>query len=126
LKNMHAVKQASINLIVYNKYFKNNNPLPIFIFCPESYEKENAINARMFSHAFGIPEDPATGSANGCLAAYLTYHRYFGSNTVDITVEQGYEIGRKSIIHLRSTLENNTYNIEVGGKVIAVAEGMLL
>ncbi|MGC8770827.1 MAG: PhzF family phenazine biosynthesis protein [Brevinematia bacterium] len=126
LKNINSVKKASTNLILYKKYFKDKKPLPIFIFCPETYEKENKVNCRLFADVFGVPEDPATGSANGCLAAYLAHYKYFGSNKVDITVEQGYEINRKSILHLRSNLESNKYNIEVGGKVIKVSEGLLL
>ena len=43
----------------------------------------------MFADYYGVPEDPATGSANGCLAAYLTHHRYFGTDRIDIRVEQG-------------------------------------
>gem|GEM_PF-6473047 len=45
---------------------------------------------------------------NGCLAAYLAHHKYFGISKVDITVEQGYEIGRKSILHIRSDLQDYT------------------
>jgi trans-2,3-dihydro-3-hydroxyanthranilate isomerase len=80
----------------------------------------------MFADAFGIPEDPATGSANGCLAAYLTKYKYFGTSQIDIRVEQGFEIGRESILHLRCSHENEHFNSIVGGKVIKIAEGMLV
>ena len=52
----------------------------------------------MFAPGLGVSEDPATGSANGCLAGYLVEHRYFGTDYIDVQVEQGYEIGRPSLL----------------------------
>lgn len=126
LKNLAAVKKASLNFQYYVKYFEDSEPLPVFLFCPETYEKENSINCRMFAEFFDIPEDPATGSANGCLAAYIVKHEYFDSQKTNISVEQGYEIDRKSILHLKANLTNGLYNIEVGGSVIKTAEGELI
>src|SRR5574344_1842553 len=77
----------------------------------------------MFADTLGIPEDPATGSANGCFAAYLSKHEILGSKNINVKVEQGYEINRKSILHLRTQYESKKYNIEVGRKVIKIAEG---
>ena len=74
----------------------------IFVFCPETYAQDNQINARLFAPAYGIPEDPATGSANSCLAAYLVKHRYFNADTIDVKVEQGYEIDRPSRLYLKA------------------------
>ncbi len=125
LKTLSAVKIASLNFPLYVRYFTGKEPLPVFIFCPETYEKENSINCRMFAEFFDIPEDPATGSANGCLAAWIVKHKYFGSNQIRVSVEQGYEIDRKSILYIKANLENGLYNIEVGGSVIKSAEGEL-
>ena len=38
------------------------------VFSPEAYHSENDLNVRDFADYYGIPEDAATGSANGCLA----------------------------------------------------------
>jgi len=126
LKKLRSIKAASTNLNTYNEYFKGREPKPLFLFCPETYEKTNQLNCRMFADIFGIPEDPATGSANGCLAAYLVKHRYFNSDAVNIKVEQGFEIGRKSILCLQSSMKNGKIDINVGGKVIKIAEGKLI
>jgi trans-2,3-dihydro-3-hydroxyanthranilate isomerase len=80
----------------------------------------------MFDDYHGIPEDPATGSANGCLAAYLVKHRYFGSVEVDLRVEQGYEIGRPSLLLLKAKEARGVIDVNVGGRVIPVAKGELL
>jgi trans-2,3-dihydro-3-hydroxyanthranilate isomerase len=71
-------------------------------------------------------EDPATGSANCCLAAWLSRHRYFGSAAVDVRVEQGYEMGRPSLLRLRAVPEGDGIAVEVGGRVFPVAEGTLV
>jgi trans-2,3-dihydro-3-hydroxyanthranilate isomerase len=77
----------------------------------------------MFAHYLGIPEDPATGSANGCFAAYLSQHRYGGSSSVDVRVEQGYEIGRPSLLLLKAQPTDESISVQVGGKVVMVAQG---
>lgn len=126
VNDLRTLRNASVDPVKYGEYFAGKDPRPVFIFSPETYEQENSISCRMFADAFGIPEDPATGSANGCLAAYLSRYRYCGSSAVDISVEQGYELGRKSILHIRAGLEGDTYGIEVGGRVVKTAEGMLV
>jgi trans-2,3-dihydro-3-hydroxyanthranilate isomerase len=68
---------------------------------------------------------PATGSANGCLAACLSHYQYFGSQTIDIQVDQRYEMGRPSTLYLRTSLKEGKINVEVGGQVVPVAEGIL-
>ncbi|GAI65313.1 unnamed protein product, partial [marine sediment metagenome] len=64
--------------------------------------------------------------ANGCLAAYLVKHEYFGKKKIDIRVEQGYEMGRESLLLLRGEEKEGKYFIAVGGKAIIVAKGKLL
>jgi trans-2,3-dihydro-3-hydroxyanthranilate isomerase len=69
--------------------------------------------------------DPATGSANGCLAGYLAHHRYFGGDEIDVTVDQGFEIGRPSLLMLEARPVGEAIQVRVGGAVVMVAEGKL-
>lgn len=94
-----------------------------FLFCAGGYNLEQQIQARMFAAALGVTEDPATGSANGCLAAYLAEYEYFGPGPVDVSVGQGYEIARPSQLYLQSEKLSDEFLIRVGGKVRLVAEG---
>jgi trans-2,3-dihydro-3-hydroxyanthranilate isomerase len=80
----------------------------------------------MFADDLGVPEDPATGSAAGCLAGYLAEHRYFGTDPVDVRVEQGYEIKRPSLLYLRAETKGGETTVHVGGKVQMVARGKLV
>ncbi len=124
LKNLDAVKRARIvRGAEYYDLIKDTEAKAVFIFCPETYSDENDLNARMFADYYGVPEDPATGSANGCLNAWLVKHRYFGESKIDVRVEQGYEIGRPSLLYLKGEEIEGKIHVNVGGKVVTVAKG---
>jgi len=123
LKSREAVKRCRVNTEGYEELMKSSSSKGILVFCPEPYERKNDFNARMFAPGVGVTEDPATGSANGCLAAYLVKHRYLGKPAVNVRVEQGYEIGRPSLLHLRASERPGVIDVRVGGKVAMVAMG---
>ncbi len=123
LKRLEALIKARINNEIYFDYIKNTASKGILIFCPEAHEKGNDISVRVFVDYFGVPEDPATGSGNGCLAGYLVKHRYFGKDSINIRSEQGYEIGRPSLLLLNAEQQGEEINISVGGKSVIVAHG---
>ncbi len=126
LVDLDAVRACLIDQVGYRNLIDQAEAKSVFVFCAETYLPKNHLNSRMFDDYHGIAEDPATGSANGCLAAYLVKHRYFGSEQVDVRVEQGYEIGRPSLLLLKAKEERGLININVGGKVIPVAKGELI
>ena len=126
LKTLNAVKVAVVQRERYNELIKKTEAKTILIFCPETYSHDNHLNVRFFADYFGVPEDPATGSANGCLAGYLVKHRYFGKDKIDLQVEQGYEIGRPSRLYLKAEEGKTGIDVFVGGKVFMVAKGELL
>lgn len=126
IKNLDAVKRAQIDKARYNRLIQTTQAKALLLFCPETYNKENDLNVRFFADYYGVPEDPATGSANGCLAAYLVKHHYFEKKQIDIRVEQGTEIGRPSLLYLRAEKMDGGIVVNVGGKVIIVAQGELV
>ena len=123
LKTMQAVKSMMIDQRKYWELVENLEAKDIMVFSPETYNRDHQLNARVFPLCHGIPEDPATGSANGCLAGYLVRSRYFDNDKIDICVEQGYEIGRPSKLYLKAEQDGDNININVGGKVQMVARG---
>ncbi|UCC20151.1 MAG: PhzF family phenazine biosynthesis protein [Promethearchaeota archaeon] len=126
LKNLNALKAAKVDVEKCMDLMEKIEAKSILIFCPETRNKGNELSVRVFAHYHGIPEDPATGSGNGCLAAYLVKHDYFNKNSIDIKVEQGYEVGRPSLLHLRAERnDGGTIRVSVGGKVILTAIGEL-
>ena len=125
LKTLDALKRAQVEREKFFDFVENTNAKSILIFCPEARKKGNHLSVRVFTEVPGL-EDPATGSGNGCLAAYLVHHQYFGKSSVDIRVEQGYEIGRPSLLLLRSEEKEGQISVSVGGKAYIVAKGELL
>lgn len=97
----------------------------VLVFTPESREPGNDLHVRVFVPSLGVPEDPATGSANGCLAGYLSRHRVLGSAEVEARAEQGWEIGRPSLLRLRARPRGDGILVRVGGRVRRVAVGRL-
>lgn len=126
LKNLDAVQRATPIRDRYMGLVENLDAKALFVFCPETYAREHDLNARMFGDYYGVPEDPATGSANGCLAGYLVKHRYFAAAEIDVQVEQGYEIKRPSLLYLQAGQRENEIEVNVGGRVIKVAEGVFV
>ncbi|MEG4250716.1 PhzF family phenazine biosynthesis protein [Microcoleus sp. Pol10D4] len=123
LKTLASLKKTQVNLDKYFELVDTMEAKEILIFCPETYSDLNDLNVRVFAHSLGIPEDPATGSANGCLAGYLVEHDYYGEAKIDVRVEQGYEIDRPSLLLLQAAKNEGEITVLVGGKVVMVAKG---
>ena len=123
LKNITALKKAKIEKEKYFDLIKSTVAKGILVFCPETHEPQNNISVRVFVDYYGVPEDPATGSGNGCLAGYLVKYLYFGKDAINIRSEQGYEIGRPSLLLLKAEQSGENINISVGGKSFIVAQG---
>lgn len=123
LKTLKANQRININRDEYFRLIYKTEAKSILTFCPETYDKANQLNVRVFDYYYGIPEDPATGSGNGCLAGYLLKHNYFGKNEISLKTEQGMEIGRPSQLFLKGYMNNSEIEINVGGHVILMAQG---
>jgi trans-2,3-dihydro-3-hydroxyanthranilate isomerase len=123
---MAALKKANVDKEKYFNMIKDTVAKGILVFCPETHEPQNNISVRVFVDYYGVPEDPATGSGNGCLAGYMVKYRYFGKDTINIRSEQGYEIGRPSLLLLKAEQSSEFINISVGGKSVIVAQGKFI
>jgi len=126
LNGLAAVRQARLNPNRYPEGTGRARTGAVLCFSRETYDPENQLHVRVFADHYGVPEDPATGSANGCLAAYLLRHGYFGPGVVTARVEQGYEIGRPSLLRLNAEDDDGVITVRVGGRVIPVARGELV
>ena len=126
LKSLVHLKKAKVDFEKFMRLVGSIEAKAPLIFCPEAREGKNDLSVRVFVDYYGIPEDPATGSANGCLAGYLAKHRYFGQNRIDVRVEQGHEIGRPSLLYLKAEEKADAIDVFVGGKTMMVARGKLV
>jgi trans-2,3-dihydro-3-hydroxyanthranilate isomerase len=84
------------------------------------------IRARMFAPLDGVPEDPATGSANCALAALLTQHRSEPDGAFRWRIAQGVEMGRPSILEARTEKRAGAVvGVWIGGASVLVSEGFI-
>ena len=125
LKKLDSLKRIQVVLDKYYNLINNTWAKPILVFCPESHTGMNDVSVRMFADYYGVSEDPATGSGNGCLAAYLIKNRYWGNKEINVRSEQGYEVNRPSLLYLRAAERDGRIEVFVGGKSITVAQGNL-
>ena len=126
LADRAALEGIDVDRAAYDRVTGDREAKNVLAFCPDPRHDANDLAVRVFAPALGVPEDPATGSSNGCLAAYLARHAVLGSGHVAARVEQGYELGRPSLVHLEAVDRGQTVDVEVGGRVIDVARGELL
>ena len=125
LRSLDAVKRARVNLDRLRALLAHHDAIAPAIFCLDSIRAENDIHVRVLDDIYGAPEDPATGSANGCIAAYLVEHQCLGRDRINIRSEQGYQIGRPSLLHLDARRDGDDIRIRVGGRVEMVAQGKM-
>lgn len=131
LKDLETIQQLQLDarkvaeFLIENQMHKSNNKTglttSLFFVTAETIAVKNNYHTRMFAlENDTLWEDAATGSANGCFLAYLLKYK---GNLQSVVVEQGFEMGRKSILYLDGTVENDEYRINVGGQVVPISEG---
>jgi trans-2,3-dihydro-3-hydroxyanthranilate isomerase len=126
LKANGSLAQARRSQEALDRLKEKYGLVTVLFFSAEPRDRSNDLSVRVFTVYPSVPEDPATGSANGCLAGYLVKHRYFGKDVVDVRVEQGYEMGRPSLLRLRAKPAGGEIEVRVGGRVVLVARGELV
>ena len=89
-------------------------------------EGEFDLRTRMFAPLDGVPEDPATGSANCALAGLLAYLDESVDRDYEWRVAQGFEMERPSNLRARARKQNGMVAATwIGGNCVQVAEGKL-
>jgi trans-2,3-dihydro-3-hydroxyanthranilate isomerase len=123
LRTRDAVARCAIRAELYQRFLDDTAKAAICAFTGEAEHAGNDFRVRVFVDDPGFFEDPATGSANGNLAGYLLEHGYFDRTDVQYRVEQGYEMGRPSLLYVAAMKNERGTHIRVGGRVFRVAEG---
>jgi len=82
------------------------------------------LRARMFSALAGTYEDPATGSANGALAALLVF--LSGAESQSFEIAQGVEMGRPSLLHVTARRGKDGVRAWIRGSCVPVFRGEAL
>jgi len=98
----------------------------VFLFCEDPELPGSNIRARMFAPVIGVPEDPATGGANVGLGGYLAKRDVRRDGTLRWVVEQGFEMGRPSLLYVEVDKRDGEITaVRVGGNSVMVTRGEL-
>jgi trans-2,3-dihydro-3-hydroxyanthranilate isomerase len=124
LKSLATIQKLRIDLNRSTEYLEKTGAKFLYFVARETVDPAARLHARML---FYNGEDPATGSAAGCTAAWMVAH---GVAKPDerVLIEQGIEMGRPSRIFVRAVSKNDggdnrIVNVRVGGNAIEVMRG---
>ncbi len=80
----------------------------------------------MFAPLYGVPEDPATGSANVALVGLLASLRPERDLTLKLRIAQGVDMGRPSLLEAAAEKRNGEVTaLSIGGRCVPMMRGML-
>lgn len=99
VRDREAIARAKMRPDLWEKTVSRGWASSVFVFTFDTEIPESQVHARMFAPAFGIVEDPATGGAASALAGYLC-DREGRDGSFHWQIEQGFEMGRPSLIEL--------------------------
>jgi trans-2,3-dihydro-3-hydroxyanthranilate isomerase len=126
LRDRRAVARARYRTDVASALPAGALATGVMLFAMEGERAGSHVRARMFAPEFGVPEDPATGSACAALGGYLAARHQSASGTLHWVVEQGFEMGRPSIVDIEvDKAQGQITEVRVGGASVLVAEGTL-
>lgn len=127
LRSLDAVRRVRFRADIARRELSGVGPTEALVFARGGETRGATVHSRMFAPEVGIPEDPATGSAAGPLGAYLVKHGAVAADpTATILNEQGFEMGRPSLLHVRITRAGDEIaEVQVGGRSVFVAAGEL-
>ena len=124
LQSLEALSQAQIDLTKLQRLLQEGFPSYIHIYCRDV--KDFDIRCRMFAPLDGVPEDPATGSANAALIALLSHCDQRSDLEDKWKISQGSEIGRPSVLHGRAQKIGGTVTeVNLGGYSVMVCKGTI-
>jgi trans-2,3-dihydro-3-hydroxyanthranilate isomerase len=123
VKRLGSVQNIRVNLAEYYRLTDALEAKAVLAFCPKTVDPQCRLHVRVFCDYYDVPEDPATGSANGCLCAWLVRHRYLGSSDFAIATEQGVEMKRPSLLYLQGGEQDGEISVRVGGRAIVAGRG---
>ena len=128
LRDLDAVRRIRFRADVWERALGAFECREVFVFTRETVREGSSVHCRMFAPEMGVVEDPATGGASGPLGCYLVRHGVLGAAAGEarFVSEQGFELGRPSIIHIRIERRGDEIAaVRVGGQCRFVGEGFL-
>lgn len=126
LRSRDALRRARLRIDVWEEVLLGGWAREVYLFCREPELAGSHIRARMFAAELSIGEDPATGAAVSALGGYLGIRAPESDGTLAWVVEQGFEMGRPSLLYLEVDKQGGEITaVRVGGSSVLVSEGTM-
>lgn len=126
VRTRDAVRRARLKLDLWESALAGTAAHMVMVFALDAEDPAHQVRARMFAPGESVPEDPATGSACAALGGYLGMRDATTDGTMRWTVEQGYEMGRPSLLHVSCDKAAGAITgIRVGGASVLVCSGTI-
>jgi trans-2,3-dihydro-3-hydroxyanthranilate isomerase len=125
LKARSCLAAARPRSEIFSEHLRADRVTGILLYAFDN-ERGVDIQARMFAPLYGIPEDPATGSANTALVGFLASLRSEADLTLQLRIAQGVEMGRPSLLEAIAEKRNGQVaRMWIGGRCVAIMRGNL-
>jgi trans-2,3-dihydro-3-hydroxyanthranilate isomerase len=123
LPDLATLAMAKPNAAAFDDLFRDRAGDALYLYVRTG---DGQVQARMFAPRHGVSEDAATGSAAAALSGLLAHLSEAIEGRHDVTISQGIEMGRPSLIQGSADKQDgNVVAVRVGGPSIATMEGIL-
>ncbi len=125
LKTRAALAAARPRGEVFSEHFKMDRATGILLYVKDKSGGFD-LQVRMFAPLYGVPEDPATGSANVALVGLLASLRSEQDLTLNLRIAQGVDMGRPSLLVAMAEKKNGRITaLSIGGRCVSMMRGTL-
>ena len=125
--DLSAIEAIKIDEAALAKCFEGTDIVAeLYVYTNQCVNDDADYHVRMFAPAFGIAEDPATGSAAASFGAQIMAYDKPDDGDHTFVIEQGFEMGRPSRIELALKVENSILkSASIAGSAVTISEGTL-
>ncbi len=129
IKDVATLSSAQPNVTAFQaanaRYKPEEDSFSLFLYA-RSAEAPWQIRARMFAPLDNVNEDPATGSASAALSAHLVSLIQEQDIDVEIIIEQGVEMGRRSLIGAHVRKQGGVVRkVSLSGHCVSAMRGLI-
>jgi len=127
VRDLSVIGRAQVVPEAWNDGFGDHDHNNAFVYCRQTERTASSFHARMFAPRMGVPEDPATGAAAAAFAGVVNHFDEPPSGRHRYRIEQGFEMGRPSIIGLEIETEGGALRVaRISGEAVVFARGELM
>ena len=124
VRDRKTLARIRVRIDEFERVLGGYSTAKVFVFCKDPERPDSDFRARMFAPTIGVPEDPATGSAAASFGGYLAKRDPRSDGMLRWTVEQGFEMGRPSLLYIEVDKRAGAIAaVRVGGNSVLVSKG---